>query len=316
MLWALFTERRPLLVGLLLGLSITTHLTSILMLPLCIYTLRRRDWHKLALGTVVGLSPLLLLYFFAAGDSPVIWGKPDGLREWLWLVSGWLYKPNMLSLPQAAWLERFYSWLLPFFIPLIIMATVIVVRFAGNHRISGRPGPMPPLLTAAVYSIYAFSYATPDAIVLLVPAVILLILILAVNIGNSRLGYPLLIFIVVLGSVYLISERQEAIRPEMEKALSQIPEGSIVVTPGDQTIAATWYFAYAEDQRSDLIVVDYNLFQFDWYRDHLSELFPGLKALESDAFNVFVEVNLKKYPVCELTLHETAELDCSAIYHY
>ena len=80
-------------IGIWLGLAITTHPTSLFFLPLLLISRGRRVGRPM-IGTLVGLSPLLLLPILAAGDSPIVWGRPADLAGWWWLVSGQLYAAN------------------------------------------------------------------------------------------------------------------------------------------------------------------------------------------------------------------------------
>ena len=79
-----------------MGLAMTTHLTSILVFPLVLLSLGAKSYTKFTVGLGLGLVPFILLPFFAAGSSPVLWGDPSSLRGWLWLVSAKLYHPNIL----------------------------------------------------------------------------------------------------------------------------------------------------------------------------------------------------------------------------
>jgi hypothetical protein len=80
--------------GLLLGLAVTTHPTSLLVLPAALLGTRQGRWRLLA-GFAVGLLPLL---FCPAGAwrQPGRPGRPDTLSGWWWLVSGHLYTVNLL----------------------------------------------------------------------------------------------------------------------------------------------------------------------------------------------------------------------------
>jgi hypothetical protein len=59
--WALWRKRPPVLVGFLFGLCLTTHLTSILLLPLVVGSVPRVQWRPCALGVPLGLLPLLAI---------------------------------------------------------------------------------------------------------------------------------------------------------------------------------------------------------------------------------------------------------------
>jgi len=173
-LWAALGKRPSLLTGLLLGLSLTTHLSSALMLPLALVLVPQRDWLKLGLGLALGLTPLLALPWLAAGDSPIVWGDPTTLQGWFWLVSGRLYQSNLFGIDQAdlwarlqAWGPLFLSQFAWIGLPLIIFAFYQVKRSVLWTRLG-------LLGTAVLTIIYALGYAASDAVVFLLPALLLL----------------------------------------------------------------------------------------------------------------------------------------------
>ena len=227
------------------------------------------------------------------------------------MVSGRLYRPNVFALSPADWADRVSSWLLLLLIPVVLLAiSLIQLR---SRRIGGqfRRGVLLMLLTALFYGIYAFGYSTPDAIVLLLPGLLLVSMVIGfgiINMGRYSLLFALPIFI--SGSLYLASEKTPPIRTNFQQTLSQIPEEAIVITPGDQTVAATWYFAYAEGQRPDIIVVDDNMFQFSWYRAHLAEMHPELKELNEDNLDGFIKANSLQYAVCRLSMYRDSYVSC------
>jgi hypothetical protein len=128
-------SRSHILAGLLLGLSITTHLTSLLLLPLALFLTPRKGWLRLALGTLAGLLPFLTLPLLAQSGSPVIWGQPDSLARWQWLVSAQLYRPNVLSLAPADWPERLRLWGGPFLAQFAYIGLpLIALGFYGRSK--------------------------------------------------------------------------------------------------------------------------------------------------------------------------------------
>ena len=99
-MWALFGRRSALVCGLFLGLSVTTHLSSLLMLPMAIALTPAARWKQLAAGGLLGLLPLLALPLFDRLRSPVVWGNPSNAGNWWRLVTGQLYHAN-LRLPES-----------------------------------------------------------------------------------------------------------------------------------------------------------------------------------------------------------------------
>ena len=92
------------------------------------------------------------------------------------------------------------------------------------------------------------------------------------------------------------------IRQYVESLLLEVPEKAILETPGDPTIFTLWYIIFAEEQHTDIIPVDSDLFAFDWYRNRLQRLYPGLTGLEDDNLVRFRELNQAKRPYCFASL--------------
>jgi hypothetical protein len=294
-LWALLGKRPAWLVGLLLGLSVTAPLTSLLMLPLAALV-PRRQWLPLGLGLVLGLTPFLAVPWLARTDSPVVWGNPTTAAGWWWLVSGRLYHSNLFALPPSRVWPRLLDWsgiLLRQF--TWIGLPLMVLGLYQARKVIGRPA-LWLLGTAVLYFVYAVGYNTPDAVVLLLPLVLLLSVLLAP--GLQQLGWlapflPLVLLLINFKLLDLSDDRM--VRPLANQLFQAAPPAAILLTPGDQTIFTLWYFHHVEGQRPDIVLVDSNLFAFDWYRERLQEQHPHLNGLEKDSLD---SLRLNKRPVC------------------
>lgn len=313
-LWALVGKRPSLLTGMLLGLSITSHLTSLFMLPLAVGLTPRKRWATLSIGIVIGLTPVLLLPWLAQGNSPIIWGTPTTLPGWWWLVSGRIYHANLFSLTGPDWANRAVAWAKSIAtqftwagLPLIVFA---FYRPDSDH-LRLRLG---VLATAVLYILYALNYGANDALVLLLPALLLLSLLLIP--GLQRLGWlafllPAALLLLNYQSVDLSEEHSVGTAAGI--LLRDAPENAILLTPGDQTIFTLWYWQHVEAQRSDLILIDANLVAFDWYRDRLAKRYPGIRGLDKDNLPGLRQLNQAKRPFCTATLNPGAPqpLDCN-----
>jgi hypothetical protein len=313
-LWVLIGKRPSLLVGLLLGLSITSHLTSLLMLPLAVGLTPRKRWTALSTGIALGLTPFLLLPGLAQGNSPVIWGTPATLSGWWWLVSGRIYHANLFSLTGPDWVNRAAEWakLLAIQFTWAGLPLIAFAFYRPNHDyLRLRSG---VLATAVLYILYALNYGANDAVVLLLPALLLLSLLLTA--GLQRLGglaflLPATLLMLNYQSVNLSGDH--SVRTAASTLLRDAPENAILLTPGDQTIFTLWYFQHVEAQRSDLILIDANLAAFDWYRDRLAKRYPGIRGLDKDDLPGLQQLNQAKRPFCTAALDPGAPqpLDCN-----
>ena len=302
-LWALLEKRPSRQTGLLLGLSITTHLTSIMMIPLSFLLTHRKLWFRLGQGVVVGLVPFLLLPWLAKSSSPIIWGKPDTLSGWWWLVSGQLYQANLFSITMPNVASRALEWVLVLANQFTWAGLPLI--FYGFFRSSNQDFHlnMSLLATAVLYISYAFIYGASDAVVLLLPAILLMSLLLAKGIqqmGRFSLILPVALLLINYSSVDLSKEL--VVRPAATALLREAPNDAILLTPGDQTIFSLWYYQHVEGQRSDLILIDANLLAFDWYRERLANQYPTIDGLDMDDAVRLRNLNEGKRPFCMATL--------------
>jgi hypothetical protein len=289
----------PIQTGLWLGLAVTTHLTSLLMLPLALTTSRRP---RVLAGFVLGLAPLLLLPWLARGSSPVVWGDPTDPGGWWWLASARLYANNLQLLPDSARLIG----LLP--LALVPVGCIIAHKMADSGFTGGRwsawlrnngSTTMVLILTAALYGLFALLYDTPDAAIIVIPGLMLLALLIAPGLerlGAAALLLPAFLALALWSAQDLSQDRQP--RVMAEALLQAAPAGAILLTPGDRTIFTLWYFHHIEGQRPDLRLVDANLFAFDWYRERLSQQYPDIQAPRDDDLVAWQQANEGTRPVC------------------
>lgn len=300
--FALLVLKRPLVTGIILGLVLTTHVTSILLIPAALALTPRANWPRMAGGMAVGLLPLLLLPSLATSGSPVVWGDPTTLSGLWWLVSGQLYSAN-LGLPTLT--SLFASPALPGSVGIVTFVTVLVVTQPQTTKSFKRDRKASTVfaLTAVAYALFALLYRVSDAGVFLLPAYLLLAL-AAAQLWN-RAGHWLWllpVFLLIAGWNQHNLRNEMTVRPQAEFVLSSAPENAILLTPGDRTIFTLWYFHHVEQQRPDVILVDENLFAFDWYRTRLGSANDSLMALKDDDLALFTTTNGATHPVCRTKL--------------
>jgi len=263
------------------------------------------------LGIILGLLPLLALPLLGRLDSPVIWGVPTTLKGWWWLVSGQLYSGN-LGLPESpqailvhisqwsATISSQFAWIGWLFVIIGILANQL-----GKRRTRWL------LVSVAMYAVFTISYSTNDSILNFLPALLLLTPLLAVGLtvaSSWSLLLPMLLLVLNFQSQNLHNEQQ--LRPSVKTVMREIPENAILLTPGDQSIFSLWYFQHVEGRRSDLFLVDANMFAFDWYRERLALRYPQLDGLSTDNMKSFQELNARFQPICDLTLQAPQDVRC------
>ncbi len=309
-LWALLGQRSSLLTGALLGISITSHLTSILLLPMAFVLTRRGHRIQLFGGIVLGLLPILALPILANQASPVIWGDPKSLDGWIWLISGQLYSGNFTVPGFAEFLNRLSLWSTAVWHQFAFIGWLFVLIGISTYRQGSRKLAW-MLISALLYALFSLAYGTSDYLLFLAPSLLLLSPILAA--GLSRMGHwslllPLILLLLNFSHYNLREDK--IIRPMVEEIFSQLPPEAIILTPGDQSIFTLWYFTHVEGKRSDLFLVDSNLLAFEWYRERLKIQYPELKGLDGDNVSLFQALNSNNRQLCTLSLQSPKSVIC------
>jgi hypothetical protein len=310
LLWALLTGRPVWWVGVLFGLSLTTHLTSALMLPLILLIVPRQQWMVVLGGACLGVLPLLLIPVLAAGDSPVVWGDPTTPSGWLWLVSGALYRPNLYSLPPAELLTRLQQ-ALPALLRQFAFIGWLLLPVAFTR--SWRTRTMWYLAaTAAGYAAYATVYNSVDHVLYFLPGLLLLTLLLIPGLRSLRQWSPLLpVLLLTLNLTAMRVDNSTAVHDAVAALFEQTPANAVLLTSEDVNIFTLWYYQHVEGLRPDVVVVDRNLMGFDWYRQRLGYQSPKLHGLEQYDVAEFVRSNIDFRPICTATLLEPAQIICN-----
>ena len=313
-LWGLFSKRASWLVGLFLGLCLTTHLTSAILLPLAFLMQPVNRWLQFVGGLLFGLTPFLLLPWLAAADSHVIWGSPETVTGWWWLVSAKIYQPNQFALPNNQLWGRAGRWAILLLRQLLFIGWPLLLW--GIQQEAERQRVWWGLFATAVgYLFYAFSYNTVDALVLTLPAWLLLSLCLIAAFKRLGRNAFLLPFVFILLNFGLVrSEEIIEIRPFAEQILNSSPPTAILITSGDPDIFTLWYFHHAEGQRPDIFIVDDQLFAFDWYRTRIAQMYPALDVTQQDDLAQFRTANGDNHPICDVSFFVggqlTVNIDC------
>lgn len=292
--------------GFWLGLAITTHLTSLLMAPALLVG---RGRGRAVAGLALGLTPLLLLPWLARGDSPVVWGRPDDLAGWWWLVSGRLYAANIQpAIDSERWLTLLRA--LAFGPAALVVANRSLDRpLARFTATAGERGATLMLgAIALAYGAFGLLYATADAAVMLLPGLMIGALLLAPRLaalGRVALLLPALLALVA----YPVPKTNSSEPRALAEALFQAaPTNAILLAPGDRTVFTLWYFQHVEGRRPDVILVDANLFAFDWYRERLAGQYPAISVPMTDDLIALRRENERNRPFCAVGLVNPASL--------
>ena len=303
LLWWIESDRHPFGIGLFWALAVTTHLTSLLLLPLVIWKVWSRPKRRWTIvGAAIGSLGWVLVLVFARSDSPVHWGDATTLIGWWWVISGQIYRSNLFSHPI---LPRLQQGSLPLLQQFSYIGWLPIIW--ASHR----PKNIPYTLTIFLYTIYTLGYDPIDASVNALPAILLCTVLLISGIEQlprAILLLPILAVALNLARVNLHDDTM--IRPMVSDLWKKIPQNAIVLTPGDQTIFTLWYYHHVEKQREDVTLIDTNLFAFDWYRQQLKKQHPALEHLAEDDLAGFHEKNRPNFPICSASLSYIEGISC------
>ncbi len=81
---------------------------------------------------------------------------------------------------------------------------------------------------------------------------------------------------------------------------------------GDEGIFALWYVQYALHQRMDLAILAEDLLPFDWYRENLRAVYPGLKIPDQpdSVWSVVLSRENTGRPICYVITDRSNLIAC------
>ena len=298
------TLRRWGLLGILIGLGLGTHMTLLLMLPILPILLlpnlrcQKRRSHRLValgLGTCLGLGAYGYLPLAAGSGSPINWGDPRSLSGFWWTVSAKIYRPYVFSVPLSHLPSRVLAliglWREQFTSLGVMLAAIGLWSWGerGQRRWVWATG-----VGFVAYTLYALTYDTSDSYVYLIPSYLFAALWIAegalicatssrwlatklLGIDSASLSTTLVLIVLgaipvwSLGSHYgsLNLSHDTEVGDWMGRVLDRLPHGALLITGEDRHTFALDYVRWVEGTRLDLLVVDGELFSYDWYRSAL-----------------------------------------------
>jgi hypothetical protein len=290
-------------IGLLLGLGLAHHLTTVLLWPALVYGLWARGARGSALlrvgliaATVAALAYLRIPLVAGQGPPPVNWGYAVDWTGFWWLVSGQAYRGYLFALSPAELAGRILGvgrTLVEQVTPIGLIAVI-----AGAMQWERTPDRrMAALLWALPVSLYAAAYATVDSQVYLLPVVWLVVLWLALGLAagdmaldaarHAQRGLIGLVAVALIGLALwrgpALSLRHDDEATRYLAAVSAVlPPGSLVISSADAPTFALWYGAWGGGKLAqsapDTIFLNAALFEFGWYRRLMHDLYPQAVA--------------------------------------
>lgn len=340
-----FTQKRQdRLVGLIFGLAMGNHLTTILLLPVILFTtiLRRPNTaqgksrinhlqldSRALLRRIIWSGVGLLIYFTlplrALAHPAVNWGNPVNLEGFIWLVSGKLYQSLLLNLNYSSILERVQTavalLLAQFGIIGLCVGFIGMVVFFKPIRLN-----YCMLWIAIGSTAFAIGYATTDAFMYLIPA----FLCFAIWIGTGITGLMnaaskrihilgqltgLILILTLLIQAWFHRPQVDASHDSRAESfgksvLAIAPADALVFAKGDEAVFTLWYFQYAQRNRPDLAVVATDLLGFKWYLQTLQSKYPDLNLPGPFPFAETLVIANPGRPICYVEYVQAPEINC------
>jgi hypothetical protein len=277
----------------------------------------------------------LLVWRVATAAQPlaVAWGYPRTLSGLWWLVSGAAYRGYLFAMTPAQYAGRLAALarlLVEQFTPIGVIFVIVGLAAWDRSRPYLRNG---ALLWILPISLYAAGYNTVDSYVYLLPVTWLLCVMLGEGLAWTSVwlgrvtpslkfrATPLLATAALIGVVTLLFWRfpQNDLRQDHEAqdflkaAASTFSPGSLIISSADAPTFALWYGQWgsglinAKDEGGTgngtlaqtvpgLVFVNFALYQFDWYRNLMHDLYPTIPNMGA-SFDQLIESNRSVRPI-------------------
>ena len=327
--------------GLVMGLAIGNHVTTLLMLPLVLIlgdetdsgsnksrSLDKRIAFSLIRRLVwlfIGLSIYLTLPLRALTDPPVNWGNPVTLKRFWWLVSGELYWSYYLQFDFNSILGRLQAWASLLlqqvgWLGLVLGVIGLILFFTRSHLYFAT------IWVSLAYSLFAIVYSSDDSYVYLIPVYISFAIWIGLGVGNALEKISSHGSVFLWGTAFLLTgyfafripsyipqvDASKDTRAEMfgAQVMSDVPRDALVFVTGDQAIFSLWYFHFALHQRPDLVIIAEELLHFDWYQKTLQDTYPLLDIPTPFPWAQNIINANPNHPACYVQYAEQPEIAC------
>jgi hypothetical protein len=310
--------------GLLAGLALGNHLSSLFLLPLLLAPGRRGLLLRLA-GLAAGAMVYLLLPLWAWAEPAVNWGRPLSFDGFFWLVSGQLYRPGVLSVSWPDLLTRLSG-----------LASLLLGQFGVPGLLAGLLGILAgraswPLRAAlawlfAASTLFALLYATSDSFLYALPALLCFAVWMGLGLNTlltdwllawphlARLAAALFLgFLLLQAWVHwpIVDASADSRAEDFgRQVLASLPERAIVFAEGDRAVFSLWYFHFALGQRPDLVIVASDLLPFEWYADNLRVTYEQVNVPPGPLFPSSLAASNPDLPTCFVRYEDWTQLYC------
>lgn len=351
---AKFSGGVDIVIGIILGLAIQNHLTAVFFLPLfvvigivsiigdrstsqkkiqniCKFPAVKFNWKSLLfriMGLIIGLLFTLTIFIRANSGSPIIWGEPKSISNFLWLISGKMYSGSLFNFSFDFLLTRINLW------GSIVKDQIGVIGLiisAIGFVIIGSKSIKKTIFTLWIFlSFFIFSllYNSIDSFVYLIFSIIAISLwfgwgvevILSFLKSNKilQVSFTLLLIAGLLGYAFKTYPKVDASNDKRaenfgKQVVLEAPNDAIIFTDADKDSFTLWYFQYVQNERIDVFIVVEKLLIYEWYRHSLASVYPSLLIPESTTGSWqkdIKELNPNK-AFCNTIVIEDAYISCN-----
>jgi len=322
--------------GLVMGLAVGNHVTTIFMFPLIIISGNKDNSDstkgkpassltRQLVWLAIGLSIYLTLPLRALTNPPVNWGNPVTLKRFLWLVSGELYRGYYLQFSVSEIFGRMQAWaslLLQQFGWLgIVLGVIGLILFFTPSRLY-----ISSIWMSLAYSLFAFIYTSNDSYVYLIPMYISFAIWIGLGVGNILGKIPTHRNIVMEAVILLLVayftirvpgyighlDPSQDLRAEAfgKQVMSEVPNDALIFTTGDNALFTLWYFHFALHQRPDIAIVAEELLHFDWYQETIQSTYPSLMIPAPFPWSQNIVNANPTRPACYVQYMDQPRIDC------
>jgi hypothetical protein len=319
--------------GLVLGIALGNHLTSVLLYPAAIlssifdvgWQIKWRSLIRILAWLGAGLCVYLILPIRSFSSPPVNWGQPTTLRQFIWLVTGELYQRRLLDFSTTGIWERIQAWVsiivTQFELPGLTLALIGLIYFFKPTKLY-----FITLWNSIVFSLFAIFYSSFDSYLYLIPVFLSFSIWIGLGIGGLLTGKFFQNRIIISASVVLFSflfialtisrwPQVDAVHDDRAerfglKAMAEIPSKAIVFASGDRAIFTLWYYHYALGQRPDITVAATDLLHFSWYDNTLRSTYPLISWPNDLLWPETITAANPLRPICTISYFEQEKFDC------
>lgn len=283
------TVQWSLMAGLLFGLALSNHLSSVFLAPglLVLWWHRnrtRQEWLTLLLPVIIGLSLYILLPLRSAALPPINWGWVHrGWESFIYHVKGtqfgvWMFTDSKalstnfgIFFSEASRMLLWVGW-----IPVVVGLADL---FKRERRLT-----IGLLTILAGNLVISLGYAIPDISAYFIPSALVLMVFVGVGIWRllASASSPLQQSALLLPVVALVLNLQtmnhrndHAVEAYTQWAWSNLEPNAIVLSrQWDYLLSAMWYEQTVEHKRADVAIIDKELLRRTWYIPYLTQLYP------------------------------------------